>query len=220
MPAPEVIPRPVTVLNVDDSAANRYAVNLILQKAGYRVLEAETGEEALAIATRELPDVVVLDIDLPGIDGFEVCRRLRADARTHGCGVVHLTAARMSTRDKITGLDSGADAFLREPVGQAEILATVESLLRLASAERAAKEAAAIRDNLLFVVAHDLKSPLNAVSLSAQVLISKAQPGEMGDPDRRHAGAILRSAEKMHRLVQDLLDFAKRRSGGAPEVTK
>lgn len=201
--------RAITILNVDDSEANRYAVNVILQKAGYRVLESATGEEALEVAAREIPHVIILDIDLPGIDGFEVCRRVKADPRTASCSVIHLTAARMSSRDKIMGLDGGADAFLREPVGQAEIIATVESVLRVWRAERTARQATIVRDNLLAVVAHDLKSPLNAAGLSAQILLSRGPEGASGAPVRRHAELILRCTQQMNALVQDLLDLAK-----------
>ena len=207
--------RAVTVLNVDDSEANRYAVNVILQKAGYRVLESATGEEALEIAAREMPEVIILDVDLPGIDGFEVCRRVKADPRTASCSVIHLTAARVSSRDKVTGLDGGADAFLREPVGEAEILATVESVLRVWRTERKADHATIVRDNLLAVVAHDLKSPLSAAALSAQMLLSRGPNGPAGDAVRRHAELILRCTQQMDRLVQDLLALAKLR-GNAP----
>lgn len=209
----------ITVLNVDDSAANRYAVSLILQKAGYRVLESGTGEDAVEVAFRERPDVVLLDIDLPGIDGFEVCRRIKADPRTAHCNVIHLTAARMTTMDKVTGLDGGADAFLREPVGQAEILATIDAVLRLTAAERVALQSAIVRDNLLSVVAHDLKSPLSAAALSASAVLARVpETDPAGKGMRRFAGVVQRSADLMNLQVQQLLQTAKVRAAGTEEA--
>ncbi len=126
----------LTILNVNDDDATRYAVTQILSSAGYRVLEAITGEQALERAV-EGPDIVILDVKLPGIDGFEVCRRLKADARTASITVIHLTANRILPADRVAALEGGADGYLTAPVTQAELLATVGVFVRIRRAEGA-----------------------------------------------------------------------------------
>ncbi|HXE56536.1 MAG TPA: PAS domain S-box protein [Gemmatimonadales bacterium] len=123
-----------TILVVDDNEANRYAVARLLRGEGYRVWEAATGTEALRLA-HERPDLVVLDVRLPDVDGFEVCRRLKADAATASTPVVHLSASYTATEDRIVGLEGGADAYLTHPVEPRELSATVAALLRVRAAE-------------------------------------------------------------------------------------
>src|SRR5580700_2998345 len=118
--------KPVTILHVDDSDANRYAVSRSLRKAGFVVNEAVTGAEALE-KIGEQPDLVILDIRLPDMDGFEVCRRIKADRRTAFTPVLHLTASYVTGEDKAHGLDGGADAYLIRPVEPVELIATVNA---------------------------------------------------------------------------------------------
>lgn len=123
-----------TILNVDDSEAQRYATSRVLQHAGFSVLEAGTGSQALAMVA-EGPDLVILDVNLPDMSGLEVCRRIRADESTARLPVVHLSASMVSTRARVAGLEGGADAYLVQPVEPEELLATVKALLRVRKAE-------------------------------------------------------------------------------------
>ncbi|MCX7786670.1 MAG: PAS domain S-box protein [Spirochaetes bacterium] len=122
------------ILLVDDNDINRYATKRILEQAGFRVIEARTGKEGLEAATPEI-ELVVLDVKLPDIDGFEVCRRLKANPVTRSIPVMHLTATYLSIESKIKGLDGGADGYLTQPVKPIELVATVNSLLRIRKAE-------------------------------------------------------------------------------------
>lgn len=119
---------------VDDNEIGRYTTVRVLTQAGYLVWEGASGAEALELARRR-PDLMVLDVRLPDIDGFEVCRRIKADPETRSVPVLHLSALMRDTRDKIAGLVSGADAYLTQPVEPEELLATIRALLRLAQAE-------------------------------------------------------------------------------------
>ncbi|HEV7300092.1 MAG TPA: PAS domain S-box protein [Tepidisphaeraceae bacterium] len=130
--------RPV-ILHVDDDEANRYAVTRSLLKAGYDVIEAGSGAEALRKAN-ENPELIILDVRLPDINGFEVCRRLKADPGTADIPVLHLSASFISSQDKAQGLDGGADAYLVRPVEPVELVATVRSLLRARRSEAALRE--------------------------------------------------------------------------------
>jgi two-component system, cell cycle sensor histidine kinase and response regulator CckA len=130
------------ILVVDDSADARALTSLVLREAGFDVHEAANGSEALALAARE-PDLVVLDIHLPDIDGYEVCRRLKADPSTASIPVLHLSAAYRNSHHRVKGLEVGADAYLTHPVEPEELLATVNALLRIRRAEAEARESQA-----------------------------------------------------------------------------
>jgi putative two-component system response regulator len=120
-----------TVLVVEDDAANRVLLTRLLERAGYRPVTADDGPSGLAAAFELAPDVVLLDVVLPGMDGLEICRRLRADPRTVALPVVLLTG-RTSVDDVVAGLDAGADDFLSKPFHEAELLARLRSARRLA----------------------------------------------------------------------------------------
>jgi PAS domain S-box-containing protein len=130
------------LLNINDNEANRYVVTRMLRAAGFRVLEGGTGAEALRLASEAQPDLIILDVKLPDLNGIEVCRRLKADPRTAGIVVLHLSANYIRTENKVEGLESGADGYLAQPVDSAELLATVRSLLRMRRAEDEAHAAA------------------------------------------------------------------------------
>jgi PAS domain S-box-containing protein len=123
------------ILNVDDTEAGRYAISRVLSQAGFRVVEATTGEEAVAVARAADPALIVLDVNLPDISGLEVCSRLRADPRTAAVPVLHLTATYANSEGWAAALDQGADAYLTEPVDPAVLVATVRALLRARAAE-------------------------------------------------------------------------------------
>ena len=129
----------VRILHVDDDDANRYAVSRTLKHAGFDVTEAATGEEALRQAQAK-PDLVILDVCLPDIDGTEVCRRIKRDPATSKIPVLHLSASRVSSEDKAYGLDSGAEGYLIRPVEPVELVATVNALLRARRSEEAFQE--------------------------------------------------------------------------------
>ncbi len=127
-----------TILNVDDNEACRYAVTRLLQKQNFSVKEASSGTEALRIAAEEQPDLVLLDINLPDMNGFEVCRRLKSEAVTSQIPVLHITASYPSGSDVARGLDCGADSYLVEPVDPEVLRATINALLRARRAEEEA----------------------------------------------------------------------------------
>ncbi len=118
---------PVRILAVDDNPAALYATSRVLRSAGYEVLEATTGGGALALARQA--DLVVLDVNLPDMDGFEVCRRLRATPETAQLPVLHLSATFTQTGDFALGLEAGADSYLTRPVEAPVLLATIRTLL-------------------------------------------------------------------------------------------
>jgi PAS domain S-box-containing protein len=128
------------ILNVDDNDGARYAKSRILSRAGFVVIEAANGTEALERARDSLPDLVLLDVKLPDINGFEVCRQIKATPETAGILVLQTSAAAVQSIDRIRGLDGGADSYLIEPIEPAELIAHVRALLRVRRAEGALRE--------------------------------------------------------------------------------
>lgn len=120
-----------TILVVEDEVALREALVYNLNKEGYAVLQATTGLQALALAREHAPNVVILDLMLPELDGLSVCRSLRRETKTANSGILMLTA-RGGELDKIVGLESGADDYLTKPFSLGELLARVRALLRRA----------------------------------------------------------------------------------------
>src|SRR5690242_15577653 len=132
-----------TILVVDDNAATRYSTSRVLRAEGFSVFEAGTGQDALALALGRPVDLVVLDVNLPDLDGFEVCRRLRAAAKTSRTPVIHLSATFVNDLDKVQGLDAGADGYITHPVEPPVLVATVNAFLRARRAEDAMRESEA-----------------------------------------------------------------------------
>ncbi|NML45035.1 response regulator [Ramlibacter sp. G-1-2-2] len=122
--------KPARILVVDDTPSNVKLLVDMLGAAGYAVESAADGEQALRAIEAEAPDLVLLDVMMPGLDGFQVCQALRADARTALLPVVLVTALD-AREDRVRGLDVGADDFLTKPINRPELLARVRSLLRI-----------------------------------------------------------------------------------------
>ena len=125
-----------TILNVDDDDAGRYAKSRILKRAGYDIVEAATGASALQLVHDVQPELVLLDIRLPDINGQEVCRAIKNDPATAATMVLQISAFEVSAADRIKSLESGADGCLAEPVEPEELIATSRALLRLYDRER------------------------------------------------------------------------------------
>jgi DNA-binding response OmpR family regulator len=120
------------ILLVDDSPVVADVVREALEPFGYRVAWVEDGDRVLAALAQGLPALVILDVMMPGVDGYEVCRRLRADPATVALPILMLTA-RTEEADKVVGLELGADDYLAKPFGERELLARVRALLRRAA---------------------------------------------------------------------------------------
>lgn len=182
---------------IDDNDAGRYATVRVLTHAGYLVWEGASGAEALDLARRR-PDLMVLDVRLPDVDGFEVCRRIKDDPETRSIPVLHLSALMRDTRDKVAGLASGADAYLTQPVEAEELLATIRALLRLAQAERE-RELEVRQWHATF---NSLRNPICLMDKNGRVLRANQALAEMcGQP----VSAIL--GRQCYEVIHDSVDF-------------
>ncbi len=194
------MPHAETILTVDDNDALRYSLTRTLRNEGYKVIEARNGAEALLMAG-QFPDLITLDLNLPDFDGFEVCRRIKANPETAHIPILHISATFAEPQHRVRGLEGGADAFLAEPISGAELVATVGALLRMKQAEREARlqasEAERARQEL--AKAHD--------ELEIRVQERTAELAGKNEEIRRLTGRLLRSQDdERRRLARELHD--------------
>ena len=121
---------PPRILVVDDNEANRDIIATRLETHGYQTLQAADGEQALAAVKQHRPDLVLLDVMMPNLDGIETCRRLKGDATLPFLPII-LVTAKVDSKDIVAGLDAGADEYLTKPIDQAALVARVRSVLRV-----------------------------------------------------------------------------------------
>ncbi len=189
-----------TILTVDDNDALRYTLTRALRGGGYKVIEARNGAEALKMADQS-PDLITLDLNLPDFDGYEVCRRLRANPQTAHIPILHISATFVDPEHRVRGLEGGADAYLAEPITGDELLATVAALLRMRRAEREAREQAAEADK----ARKELKSAHD--ELETRVQERTAELAKKSDEIRELTGRLLRSQDdERRRLARELHD--------------
>jgi two-component system sensor histidine kinase/response regulator len=221
---------PATVLVVDDNLQNREVAEGHLVGAGYAVLQAESGGEGLTLLEARRPDLVLLDVLMPGMDGFETCRRIRALPEIGGTPVLFLTALGDLETHK-AALDSGADDFLTKPLNRTELLIRVRSLLRIKqmsdelrrnyevirSQRNALLAAQREKEELTTLIVHDLKNPLSSILSNVQFVLGRPATG--GD-ERDALEDVQRASQSMVRLVMNLLDVSRSEDGAlVPQVT-
>jgi signal transduction histidine kinase len=188
------------ILVVDDNDALRYSIRRALREAGYNVVEARTGAEALALAA-ESPDLITLDVNLPDIDGFQVCRRLKSSPETCHIPVLHVSSTFTDPESRVHGLQGGADAYLTEPIDRAELVATVAALLRLKNAENEARRQAEVAEGARRELAQ-----LNA-TLEDKINERTAELNAANDSLRELSARLLQARdEEQRRIARELHD--------------
>jgi two-component system, cell cycle sensor histidine kinase and response regulator CckA len=151
--------KPPRVLVVDDNEPGRYAVGRVLRQAAFETFEAGTGMDALKLAERERPDLIILDVNLPDMSGVEVCRRIKASPELASTPVLQISASAVDSGSQVAALEGGADSYITAPVEPALLIATIRSLLRIRAAEHALHDAVndwqstfdAIRDGVVLL---------------------------------------------------------------------
>jgi len=193
------------ILVCDDDDVGRGAIAEVVRAAGYRVDETRTGAECLDAVAVEAPHLVLLDVSMPDLDGFEVLRRLRA-GRHRDVPVVLLTGERGDPESIGSGLELGADEYLRKPVRPAELLARIRALVKLAGARR---ELERMKREQTAMLVHDLKQPLAIIALRAEFVADEGT-----DPEVRRSGLAIREAcRQMERLVENVLELSRLEAG-------
>ncbi|MDI1476460.1 hybrid sensor histidine kinase/response regulator [Polyangium sp. y55x31] len=219
----DAVERSPRILAVDDNEQNRALVAATVDAEGYEVILASNGEEGLRAFEQAAPDCVLLDVRMPGLDGFAVCERIRALPGGADVPIIFLTALRdVDTFDR--ALLVGADDFLTKPVRPTELVVRIQAALRLRRLSAELRDHYDLirrqRDDLMrlqlqkemlmsFVI-HDLKNPVGAMDLLAQALVrDRALPEDARDT----AAQIRGSARRLMRLIHNLLDLSKGEEG-------
>ena len=197
-----------SILNVDDYGPGRYARTRILQRAGFNVLEAATGMEAIEIARTHSPALILLDVNLPDINGFEVCRIVRQTPRGANAAILHISASNIQPHHQVTGLEGGADSYLVEPIEPAVLIATVKAFLRAREAEEALRRSNKELEQFSYRVAHDLTEPLRTIITHTQLMDAarRSQP----PPDTAESMRfVVEAARRMQVFIDALLAYSR-----------
>ena len=214
--APSPLAQPVVMIT-DDDPGNLKVLMDLLKYQGFKVLVAVDGESAIEQAVYAQPDLILLDIMMPGLDGFETCRRLKANKLTHEIPVIFMTAL-TDTLDKVKGFELGAVDYITKPLQLEEVLARVEKHLmlhqqqleiqRLRDQERLYYEKlVTMKDALIAMASHDLNNPLSIIQQTLQLMQCSHRLED--EQDQKHVAMIDRNIQRMRQLIKDLLDMAR-----------
>jgi DNA-binding response OmpR family regulator len=197
------------VLAVDDDKTIRDILESVLTRHGFQVITASNGKKCLSIMQTVVPDLILLDVQMPEMDGFETLKHLKANVKTKDIPVIILTAAAKDAESIATGLTLGADEYLIKPIYADELLVRVRAVLRTAKAERDLKQMKAETNSMLF---HHLRSPINALrAITLHVLDETEVPSH-----RELLDYALISINKLLDLIHDVLDISTFESGKLP----
>jgi signal transduction histidine kinase len=198
------------ILVVDDSPDNLFLVQTILEEEGYEISLAEDGRVALDLIDQSPPDLVLLDVMMPEMDGFEVTKRIRENPKLPFMPILLITA--FDQPSVVKGLDSGADDFIRKPVEVDELLARVRSLLRLKHSVDERDQIARQREDFVSWMTHDLRTPI----VAAERMLMLFQQGALGElsPGMQEAiTTMARSNRNLLAMVNTLLEVYRYEAG-------
>jgi len=208
---------PATILVVDDTPANLRLLTNMLRNGGYKVRPVSSGDMALRVVEAMPPDLVLLDISMPDMDGYEVCRRLKADPRWRDIPVLFISAL-ADTADKVRAFQAGGVDYVGKPFQFEEVDARVRTHLELRRKSLALEESLARlqelekqRDTLTHMIAHDMRSPLLALQMSVELLAEQA--GSADPENATLASTAKRGAAQVVEMVSQMLDVSRLESG-------
>jgi signal transduction histidine kinase len=198
------------ILVVDDTEDNLDLLEFALKRKPVRMLRASSGQECLALAAEKQPDIILLDIQMPEMDGFETLKRLRADPSTTKIPVVFLTAQRKDAESIAAGLALGAEQYLTKPIDTDELLVRTKMLIEL---KRAQAELERTKADFMAMLVHDLRSPLIGVKSVIELLQDSGKGSILGDDQFELLNSAHSSAKKLLGLISDFLDLSKYEAG-------
>ena len=209
------------IMVVDDTPANLKLLEGMLQQRGCQVRSFLRGRLALDAAATEPPDLILLDVNMTEMNGYEVCKELKADAKLKDIPVLFISALN-ETSDKVKAFDCGGVDYVTKPFQFKEVYARVETHLELRRQKRELQENYArlreletLRDNLTHMIIHDMRSPLSGM-LGYLDLVRMKISAKLGPVESEYFNLVQRSAEKMVRMTTAVLDVSQLESGQMP----
>ena len=213
------------ILIVDDTKANLDLLCELLEAQGYSIAMAPNGDTALRIADRFKPDLILLDVMMPGIDGFEVCRRLKANPQTARIPVIFITAQN-ETESVVTGFEVGGVDYIAKPFHQEEVRVRVRTHLsndhlarelsqkndELTHANRQIRESAERKSAFLASMSHEIRTPITIIKGYVDNMLAGIG-GELSDRHQQNLTRVTQSTDHLMDLVNDILDLSKIEAG-------
>ena len=193
------------VFIVDDEPTARDTIEGLLYRENYDLIFAADVFDALDQLNHISPDVILMDVMMPGVDGFEACQRIKNDERWHHIPIILITALN-SKEDIARGLDAGADEFLSKPVNGLELRARVRSMLRIKEQYDELTRLLHLREDMAGMVVHDMRVPLNVILGFSELLLIE---NNLVDQQRQDIEKIHSQAQRLQAFVNDLLILAK-----------
>ncbi|MFW6348445.1 MAG: response regulator [Cyclonatronaceae bacterium] len=225
-------PFPATILVVDDNARNLQLISSVLGKAGYKINAVNSGEKALSYLQKRQPDIILLDIMMPGMNGFEVCTELKASETLCDIPVIFLTA-KSDGNDLVEGFQVGAVDYITKPFNSEEVLVRLANHLKLRKARyeleekntalvkaqeaseadaRRLKALNAEKDRFFSILAHDLRGPFSGYMGLTEVLANHA--AELSQEEvLEYSGALHQAASNVYKLLLNLLEWSRLQMG-------
>jgi len=200
--------RPIIFI-VDDEPSARKTLIALLKNEGYHIDIAENGHAALSYLEKHTPDVILLDVMMPDMDGYEVCHKVKNHDDWKHIPIILVTALD-SKEDLVRGLDLGADDFLNKPVRGMELRARVRSMLRIKQQYDELQAVLTLREDLADMIVHDLRNPLTVILLCADVI---NQYGNLSGQMKNTSLRLIKKADELNSMIDDLLLLAKVKTG-------
>ena len=228
-PRPDIGHNPARILIVDDEHQNRQLLEVMLEPEGFVLATAASGEEALTSTAQQPPDLILLDVMMPGIDGYEVAGRIKSALATQHIPIIMVTALD-DRNSRMRGLNAGAEEFLTKPVDRAELSVRVKNLLRLktygeyydkysqllegeaVAAEQTRKDQMRFKDEFLSHVSHKLRSPLTAIKQFTSILAA-GLAGRLDPEQLKYQQIVLKNIQQLQSMIDDLLEVTRLEAG-------
>lgn len=218
-------PQPIQILVIDDDADQSSILADLLSAQGHSVLLATSGREGLAMAQERLPDLIMLDVMMPGMDGFAVCEALRTNPQTAEVNILMMTALE-DRASRLRGIGAGADEFLTKPLDHTELSLRVRTIARinryhrllnereravaaLTQARDAALETLRLKSEFMSTVSHELRTPLNGILGMCELLLDTTLDAEQ----QEYAQTVYDSGTILLTIVGDMLEYTNLESG-------